>query len=866
MQADRWTLKTREALQGAEALVREHQHGALQPAHVLLALLRQEEGLAPALLNRAGVSPLLAERLAEEALQREARVQGVQPHLSQDTARLLEAADAARQANGDDYLSIEHLLLAIAASDSPLGQGLRESGASPEALREALKQVRGDRRVTSDNPEASLDALNKYANDLTDAAKEGKLDPVIGRDEEVRRVMQILSRRTKNNPVLVGEPGVGKTAVVEGLAQRIVEGDVPSGLQGKRLLSLDLGALLAGAKYRGEFEERLKGVLQEVQDAAGEIILFIDELHTMVGAGAAEGAVDAANLLKPALARGELRCIGATTLDEYRKHIEKDAALERRFQPVRVDEPSELETVAILRGLQERYELHHGVKIQDAALVMAARLTHRYLPDRQLPDKAIDAVDEAASRLRLELDSLPAELDALERRMRQFQIERAGIEAENAPDSATKLEELDRRIAEAEEEATALRARWENEKQFIERIHALRSEIEEQRTQAQQLEREGKFEEVARIRYGEIPEREQRITAAEEELRAMQQGRPLLREEVGPSEIAEVVAAWSGVPVDRLVETERQKLLRLESVLQERVVGQDEAVQRVSETVRRARAGLQDENRPLGSFVFLGPTGVGKTELTKALAAELFGDEGALVRLDMSEYQEKHTVARLIGAPPGYVGHDEGGQLTEAVRRKPYSVVLLDEVEKAHPDVFNTLLQVLDDGRLTDSQGRTVDFRNTMLIMTSNLGGALGADRATDGDDAAYEQRYREALARHFRPEFLNRIDEILVFRPLAREVLMKIVDLQLEQVAARLAQNHQLSLEVDEAARSWLAEKGYDPDFGARPLRRVIQRELLNPLAEQLLRGDESAATSVLVSADENGLTLRPSSQPATA
>ena len=859
-------MKTREAVQAAESLVRERQHGVLQPAHILLALIRQEEGLTPALLNRAGVSPLLAERLVEEALQREPRVQGVQPSLAQESAHLFEAADAARQASGDDFLSIEHLLLAIAASDSALGQGLRESGASPDALREALKQVRGDRRVTSDNPEASLDALNKYAADLTEAAREGKLDPVIGRDEEVRRVLQILSRRTKNNPVLVGEPGVGKTAVVEGLAQRIVEGDVPSGLQGKRLLALDLGALLAGAKYRGEFEERLKGVLQEVQDAAGEIILFIDELHTMVGAGAAEGAVDAANLLKPALARGELRCIGATTLDEYRKHVEKDAALERRFQPVRVDEPSELETVAILRGLQERYELHHGVKIQDAALVMAARLTQRYLPDRQLPDKAIDAVDEAASRLRLELDSLPAELDALERRIRQFQIERAGIEAENAADSASKLEELDLHIAEAEEEATALRARWENEKQCIEGIHALKSEIEEQRTQAQQLEREGKFEEVARIRYGAIPEREQKITAAEEDLRALQQDRPLLREEVGPSEIAEVVAAWSGVPVDRLVETERQKLLRLENTLQERVVGQDEAVLRVAETVRRARAGLQDENRPLGSFVFLGPTGVGKTELTKALAAELFGDEAMLVRLDMSEYQEKHTVARLIGAPPGYVGHDEGGQLTEAVRRKPYSVVLLDEVEKAHPDVFNTLLQVLDDGRLTDSQGRTVDFRNTMLIMTSNLGGALGADRAVDGDDAAYEQRYREALARHFRPEFLNRIDEVLVFRPLAREVLMKIVELHLEQVAERLAQNHQLTLKVDEAARAWLAEKGYDPDFGARPLRRVIQRELLNPLAEQLLRGDEATATAVQVSADENGLTLRPNSEPATA
>jgi ATP-dependent Clp protease ATP-binding subunit ClpB len=856
MQADRWTLKTQEALQAAEALVRERQHATLKPAHLLYALLRQEDGLASALLTRAGIAPALVVRLAEEALGREVRVSGQQPSLAPETARLLEAADAARLANGDDYLSVEHLLLSLVTADAPLSQALRESGATPEALREALKQVRGDRRVTSDNPEASMDTLKKYSADLTQQAREGKLDPVIGRDDEVRRVMQILSRRRKNNPVLVGEPGVGKTAVVEGLAQRIVAGDVPSGLQGKRLLSLDLGALLAGAKYRGEFEERLKGVLQEVQDAAGEIILFIDELHTMVGAGAAEGAVDAANLLKPALARGDLRCIGATTLDEYRKHIEKDAALERRFQPVRVEEPSELETIAILRGLQERYEVHHGVKIQDAALVIAARLTNRYLPDRQLPDKAIDAMDEAASRLRLELDSMPAELDALERKIRQMQIERASIEAEAAPDATTKLSEIDRRVAEASEEATALRARWENEKRVIDKINAWKGEIEERRTQAQQLEREGRYEDVARIRYGEIPEREQSIQAAELELRELQQDRPMLREEVGPDEIAEVVAAWSGVPVERLIETERQKLLHLEDTLRASVIGQDEAVQRVAETVRRARAGLQDENRPLGSFVFLGPTGVGKTELTKALANELFGDASALIRLDMSEYQEKHTVARLIGAPPGYIGHDEGGQLTEAVRRKPYSVILLDEVEKAHPDVFNTMLQVLDDGRLTDSQGRTVDFRNTMLIMTSNLGGALGA---VDADDPAYEARYREALARHFRPEFLNRIDEVLVFRPLAKEVLLQIVDLQLAIVARRLEEKHQISLEVDAAARAWLAEKGYDPDFGARPLRRVIQRELLNPLAEKLLRGDQDHLAGIQVTVENGRLSLLP-------
>lgn len=819
MNPERWTQKTREAVQDAESRARQASHREVQAPHLLIALVEQADGLVPALLSKVGVAPSLAVSHAQDELNKLPRVEGGEIRAGQDFVRLLEAAEANRLATGDEYLSTEHLLIALVASGSELGKALVASGATTEALREALASVRGSRKVTDDNPESKDGALEKFAQDLTERAREGKLDPVIGRDEEVRRVMQILSRRTKNNPVLVGEPGVGKTAVAEGLAQRIVAGDVPTPLQGKRLLSLDMGSLLAGAKYRGEFEERLKAVLTEVQDAAGEVMLFIDELHTMVGAGASEGAVDAANLLKPALARGELRCIGATTFNEYRKHIEKDAALERRFQPVVIDEPDVLNTIAILRGLQERYEVHHGVKITDAALVSAAQLTDRYLSDRQLPDKAIDAMDEAMSRLRLELDSMPAELDALERRLRQMQIEEAGLEAEGGSDAEAKRVTLQAEQAELNEEAEALRARWQNEKTQIDAIKDARAEMESLRTQAEQWEREGKLEEVARVRYGDIPRLEGIAAEAEQELHALQQEHAILREEVGPEQIAEVVAAWTGVPVDRLVETERQKLLRLEELLSQHVVGQDSAVQAVSETIRRARAGLQDENRPLGSFVFLGPTGVGKTELCKAVATEMFGDPSAMVRLDMSEYQEKHTVARLIGAPPGYIGHDEGGQLTEAVRRHPYAVVLFDEIEKAHPDVFNTLLQVLDDGRLTDSKGRTVDFRNTLIVMTSNI-------------------RSMEQLKGHFRPEFINRLDEVLVFSPLSPEVLTRIVDLQLHQLEERLMQRQQLSLRITEAARSWFAEHGYDPDFGARPLRRVLQRSLLNPLSELLLAG----------------------------
>ncbi len=863
LQPEKWTQKTREAFQAAQAIARERQHGALTPVHLMLALLDQEGGIVPSLLSKSGVAPALARTRAEEELGRLPRVQGGELALAEETAHLFEAADTLRKDQGDDYLSTEHLLLALLAGGSPLAEKLKQSGATPEAVRQALREIRGSRRVVDEDPESKDDALARFATDLTEAAREGKLDPVIGRDEEIRRVMQILSRRTKNNPVLIGEPGVGKTAVVEGLAQRIVSGDVPKPLRGKRILALDLGGLLAGARYRGEFEERLKAVLAEIKEHAGEIILFIDELHTLVGAGAAEGAVDAANLLKPALARGELRCIGATTLDEYRKHIEKDAALERRFQPVRVDEPSVAETVAILRGLQERYKVHHGVEITDAALVAAARLTHRYITDRRLPDKAIDAIDEAAARLRLELDSMPAELDALERRIRRHQIERAGLEAEGGPQVRAKIEELDQTLAALEEEAQALRARWQAEKEILDQVHDLRAQIEEERTRSEQLERQGQLEEVARIRYGTIPALEKEIEELEARLKEVQGDQPLLRETVTAQEIAQVVAAWTGIPVDRLVETERQKLLELEDRLSGHVVGQDHAVHAVAETIRRARAGLQDEHRPLGSFLFLGPTGVGKTELTKALAEELFGDAHAMIRLDMSEYQEKHTVARLIGAPPGYVGHEEGGQLTEAVRRKPYSVVLFDEVEKAHPDVFNTLLQVLDDGRLTDSLGRTVDFRNTILVMTSNLGGALGSTaglQTEDGSvDASYEQRYREGVKQFFRPEFLNRIDEIIVFHPLSRQVLRKIVDLQLEKVRARLAENHQLDLVVEDSARDWLIDHGYDPEYGARPLRRVIERSLLNPLARAILAGECESASQVRVLAEDDELRIQP-------
>ena len=838
MNPEQWTQKTREAVQAAEQLARGYSHGEIQPAHLFLALLQQESGLVPSLLTKLGIAIPLCESHAQDALAKLPRVQGSEIRVSQQLSFLLQAADAARLADGDEFLSTERLLMARIAPDSPLGKALSASGLSADAVRAAVNDLRGDRRVTDDHPESQDEALKKYAQDLTALAREGRLDPVIGRDQEVRRVMQILSRRTKNNPVLVGEPGVGKTAVAEGLALRIVAGDVPTGLLNRRLLSLDLGALLAGAKYRGEFEERLKAVLKEVQDSDGEIILFIDELHTMVGAGASEGAVDAANLLKPALARGVLRCIGATTYGEYRKYIEKDAALERRFQPVRIEEPDVADTIAILRGLQERYEVHHGVKITDAALVAAAELSNRYISDRQLPDKAIDAMDEALSCLRLELDSMPAELDGLERRIRRIQIEQGGLEAEGGKDAKAKIATLEAERAEVEEQAQVLRMRWQNEKEKLDAMKEASSAIEKLRTKAEQLERQGSLEEVGRIRFGEIPELEKVIADNTKALHEIQGETPILRQEVGSEEIATVIAAWTGIPVDRMLDTERVRLLNLEELLKKHVIGQDQAVSAVAETVRRARAGLQDENRPLGSFVFLGPTGVGKTELCKAISTELFGDAHSMIRLDMSEYQEKHTVARMIGAPPGYIGHEEGGQLTEAVRRHPYAVVLFDEIEKAHPDVFNTLLQVLDDGRLTDSKGRTVDFRNTLLVMTSNI-------------------RDLEQLKQHFRPEFINRLDEVLVFNRLPIEVIKHIVDLQLHQLEERLMHNNQLGLHISNAAREWFAEHGYDHDFGARPLRRLLQKELLNPLSTKLLAGELEGVHLVTVDVIDGTITF---------
>ena len=818
------TLKSQEAVAAAQELARRMGNPELYPEHLLLALLDQElpQELVP--------DPAGLRAQAEATLRTKPSTQGAQqqPAVSAAVSRLLDAAfDEARRLE-DEYVSTEHLLLALDVVPR-------------DALEAKIKHVRGGQRVTSQDPEGTYQALEKFGRDLTELAESGKLDPVIGRDEEIRRVIQVLSRRTKNNPVLIGDPGVGKTAIVEGLAQRIVAGDVPEGLKGKRVWALDIGAMLAGSKYRGEFEERLKAVLTEVQNAAGELILFIDELHTIVGAGAAEGAVDAANMLKPMLARGELRAIGATTLDEYRKHIEKDAALERRFQPVYVGEPSVADTIAILRGLKERYEAHHGVRIRDAALVAAAVLSDRYIADRFLPDKAIDLVDESASRLRMEIDSSPLELDEADRRVRQLEIELAAMGKE----SKEVREPLERDLAEAQERRNELAARWSREKEQLERVKEVTRSIDELRMEAERAERTGELQRVAEIRYGELPALEKELEAREA---APDAAEPMVKEEVDEDDVGAVVARWTGIPVDRLLEGETEKLIHMEERLHERVVGQDEAVEAVANALRRARSGLQDPNRPIGSFVFLGPTGVGKTELARALAEFMFDDERALVRLDMSEYMEKHTVSRLVGAPPGYIGYDEGGQLTEAVRRRPYSVVLLDEIEKAHPDVFNVLLQILDDGRLTDGQGRTVDFRNTVLIMTSNV-------------------RSAEAMRDVFRPEFLNRIDEIVEFHPLSKEQIGDIVGLQLRRVEGRLAERG-LRLELTDAAKETLAEAGWDPTYGARPLKRAIQRLLENPLALRLLEGEFAEGDTVRVDAGGDGLTFEKAgaAEPAAA
>jgi len=820
---NRWTLKTQEALTGATELARAQSNPEVTPDHLLAAMLGQADGLALPLVTRAGLEPTqLTNRLSERLAALPKAYGGADVALSRETRDALESADTLRRDMGDEYLSVEHVLLALAD----------RIGVSRDKLLGALREVRGSHRVTSQNPEEQYQALERYGRDLTELARQGKLDPVIGRDEEIRRVIQVLSRRTKNNPVLIGEPGVGKTAIVEGLANRIVEGDVPEGLRDKRVVSLDLSAMVAGAKYRGEFEERLKAVLKEITDAEGEVVTFIDELHTIVGAGAAEGAMDAGNMIKPMLARGELRLIGATTLDEYRKHIEKDAALERRFQPVLVGQPSVEDTVAILRGLKERYEVHHGVRIQDAALVAAAVLSDRYVTGRFLPDKAIDLIDESASRLRIEIDSMPTEIDVVTRRMRQLEIERVALAKETDPASAERLGRLDEELANLKEQADAMTARWQAEKDAIASIRARKEELEVRKGEAERFARDGDLTRASEIRYGVIPELERRIEDATRALAELQANGAMLKEEVDAEDVAEVVSRWTGIPVTRLMEAELAKLVRMEDALHERVVGQDEAVRAVANAIRRSRAGLSDPNRPIGSFLFLGPTGVGKTELARALASFLFDDDRAMVRIDMGEYQEKHTVSRLVGAPPGYVGYEEGGQLSEAVRRRPYAVVLLDEIEKAHPDVFNVLLQVLEDGRLTDGQGRTVDFTNSVLIMTSNLVG--------DPQD-------------FFKPEFFNRIDEVVRFKRLSEADIRRIVDIQVDLLATRVAARR-LTLEVTDAARSWLASAGYDPDLGARPLRRVLQRAVEDPLALALLEGRYPDGATVVVDAAPGG------------
>jgi ATP-dependent Clp protease ATP-binding subunit ClpB len=836
--SDRLTVKAAEALNEALGIARRTGNPLVYDAHLLLALLQQEEGIVVPLLHKIGGNVSDLRSRVEREIARYPKQTGAQPTLSRELHQVMDKADDFAKSLGDEFVSTEHLLVALAdvrGTDS--FAVLSSAGATRDALVQALKVVRGSHRVTDQTPENQYQALQKYTRDLTDAARKGKLDPVIGRDEEIRRVIQVLSRRTKNNPVLIGEPGVGKTAIVEGLAQRIINGDVPESLKNKRLVGLDLGALIAGAKFRGEFEERLKAVLKEITSNEGQFVVFIDEMHTLVGAGAAEGAMDAGNMLKPMLARGELRVVGATTLDEYRKHIEKDAALERRFQPVYVGEPSVEDTIAILRGLKERYETHHGVRITDGAIVAAATLSHRYIGDRFLPDKAIDLIDEAASRLRIEIDSLPQEIDEVERRIVQLEIERQALQKEKDPASVQRRTALEREIAELKERSGAMKAQWQTEKESLLKVAKIKQQIEELRTQAEQATRAGDLGRAAEISYGRIPQLEAQLRETEQQLTQRQSGgMRFLKEEVTADDVAEIVAKWTGIPVSRMMESERERLTQLEAHLGERVIGQPEAIHAVANAVRRSRAGLQDPNRPIGSFIFLGPTGVGKTETARALAEFLFDDEHAMVRIDMSEYMEKHAVARLIGAPPGYVGYEEGGQLTEAVRRRPYSVILFDEIEKAHPDVFNILLQILDDGRLTDSQGRTVDFRNTVIIMTSNVGSSFILERGTR-DWAEVETIVTSELRRQFKPEFLNRVDDIIIFRPLGVEELDKIIDLQLKRLEKLLA-DKKMSIDLTPEARRVVAEEGYDPAFGARPLKRAIQRLIQNPLALAVLEG----------------------------
>ncbi|MBN1479738.1 ATP-dependent chaperone ClpB [candidate division KSB1 bacterium] len=858
---EKLTIKSQEALQKAQQSASDHGQQQIEPLHLLAGLLDSPESIARSIFKKSGVDPDMVKNRALEAINRLPKVSGGigQIYLSNDANRLFD--NALKEANQlrDEFVSIEHLLLALCEDRTAAGDLLRQNGLSHAVVLKVLKDIRGSQRVTDQTPEEKYQALKRYARDLNELARQNKLDPVIGRDDEIRRVLQVLSRRTKNNPVLIGEPGVGKTAIAEGLAHRIVQGDVPENLKTKKIMALDLGQLVAGAKFRGEFEERLKAVLKEISEANGQVILFIDEIHTLVGAGAAEGSMDASNMLKPALARGELRCVGATTLDEYRKYIEKDAALERRFQQVYINQPSVHDTISILRGLKERYEVHHGVRIQDSAIIAAATLSDRYISDRFLPDKAIDLVDEAASKLRIEIDSMPIELDEVERKIKQLEIEREALKKEKDAASKSRLDEIKKELANLNETRQELRAHWDMEKETIAQIRALKEQLEQTKTNAAQAEREGDLSRAAELKYGRLSELQQKLDTFNQKLIDIQKDRQMLKEEVDEEDIAQIVAQWTGIPVSRMLESEKDKLVHMEERIHRRLINQNEAVQAVADAIRRSRAGLQDEARPIGSFIFLGSTGVGKTELARALAEFLFDDEHALVRIDMSEYLERHTVSRLIGAPPGYVGYDEGGQLTEAVRRRPYSVVLLDEIEKAHPEVYNVLLQVLDDGRLTDNKGRTVNFKNTIVIMTSNIGAQFIMQRSQQIDDSNREQvqkditnKVYEMLKQNMRPEFLNRIDDIIVFHTLTKENIKKIVDLQLRHLAKRL-EDKNLSLDVSEAAADYLAQHGYDPAFGARPLKRLIQKTLVNPLAIKLIEGKFSEGDTIHVVVQEN-------------